>query len=50
MVVCAVVVCAAEAGDAIGVVETSVPVSGEVDTLISLRLVTGAVSLRRTFI
>ena len=50
MAACAVVVCAAEAGDAIGVVETSVPVSGEVDTLLSLRLVTDAVALRRTFV
>ena len=50
MAACAVVVRAAEAGDAIGVVETSVPVSGEVDTLLSLRLVTDAVSLRRTFV
>ena len=50
MAACAVVVCAAEASDALDVVETSVPVSGEVDTLLSLRLVTDAVSLRRTFV
>ena len=50
VVACAVVVRAADAGDAIGVVETSVPVSCEVDTLLSLRLVTDAVSLRGTFV
>ena len=47
---CAVVVCAAEVGDAIGVAEPSVSVSGEVNTLLSLRLVTDAVSLKGTFV
>ena len=46
----AVVVCAAEVGDAIGVVERSVSVFGEVDALLSVRLVADAVSLRGTFV
>ena len=50
MAACAVVVCAAEVGDALGVAEPSVSVSGEVDTLLSLRLVTNAVSLEGTFV
>ena len=47
---CAVVVRAAMVGDAIGVAEPSVSVSGEVDTLLSLRFDTDAVSLKGTFV
>ena len=47
---CAVVVCAAEVGDAIGVFVPSVSVSGKVDTLLSLQLVFDAVSRRGAFV
>ena len=48
MVACAEVVVAAAVGDAIGVVVSSVSVSGEADKLLSLLLVAEAVSLRGT--
>ena len=46
LVACAEVVIAAAVGDAIGVVVSSVSVSGEADKLLSLLLVVEAVSLR----
>ena len=47
---CAVVVCVAVVGNAIGVAEPFVFVFGEVDTLLSMRFDIDAVSLKGTFV